>query len=184
MTRLNERTVKYASFWYRVEHLRAQGSVTMTSIPASLQEGVSVRPSARAPVNFFKQVWQSSDIRCMRAICSRTCILMVFLMAYLHALEAILFKFGPANSFLGNSTGVWWTDGRTDTPSYRNARTHLNIDFQKEECDLWKERSKPADLLKITVSQKHYFDISFLNRWNRRRLTWRSWAVRRNKPTL
>ena len=42
---------------------------------------------------------------------------------------AILLKFGPEIPFLRNPTCVGrtdgLTDGRTDTPSYRDARTHL-----------------------------------------------------------
>ena len=55
--------------------------------------------------------------------CPRTCLWIVFRMAYCLIPDAILFEFGP---FLRNSTRVWPTDGRTDVPTDRrtDGRTH------------------------------------------------------------
>ena len=53
------------------------------------------------------------------------------ILAYFFIPDAILFNFGP---FLGiqlvcDGRMDWWTDGRLDIPSYRDAWTHL----KKEE---------------------------------------------------
>ena len=51
--------------------------------------------------------------------------------------DAILFKFRPETTFLRNSTRVGRTDGpmdgRTDTPSYRDASMHLKRKKGKKE---------------------------------------------------
>ena len=54
------------------------------------------------------EFWQQ-----MRSLgnCSRTCLWIVFWMAYFLIPDAILFRFGP---FLRSSTRVWRTDGPTD----------------------------------------------------------------------
>ena len=60
----------------------------------------------------MKQVWRSSDVRCVLAICSRTRLWMVPQMVYFHVLSTIYFHFHRNVGFLKNSTCVWWTDGR------------------------------------------------------------------------
>ena len=71
-------------------------------------------------------------------------------MAKFHVPDAILLKFRP---FLRNSIRVWptdgRTDGRTDTPSYRAARTHLKIwkqnltnkNNRRRDVNVWKKRT-------------------------------------------
>ena len=51
----------------------------------------------------LSQVEQSTDNKCVLANCLRTCLLIVFQMAYFLIPDAILFEFGP---FLGNLTRV------------------------------------------------------------------------------
>ena len=70
----------------------------------------------------WKQVEQSSDNRCVLANCARICLWIVFQMAYFLIPDATLFELGP---FLGNSTRVWRTDGRTD------GRTHPLIEMRE-----------------------------------------------------
>ena len=70
-----------------------------------------------------KQVEQSSDNRCVLANCPRTCLFIVFQIAYFLIPDVILFQFGP---FLGNSTRVWRTDRPTDGRTDRRTDGRTN----------------------------------------------------------
>ena len=88
--------------------------------------------------------------------CPRTCLWIVYQMAYFLIPDAILFEF---SLFLGNSTRVWRTDrpmdGPTDTPSYRDAKTHLKTEEETGKTKNWKDSAKKGSLFgQITTGIK------------------------------
>ena len=125
----------------------------------------------------LEQVWQSSDVRCVLAICPRTCLWIVFQLAYFHVSDPILFKFSP---FLRISTRVWWTDGQTDGRAYgrmdgrtdrwtdgwtdgrTDGRTHPLIEMRERIC---KHRDK-RDILTIVSMVLNRFASTLMRMWD------------------
>ena len=89
-------------------------------------------------------------------------------MAYFLIPDAILFKFGP---FLGNSTRVWRTDGRTDPLIEMRER------ISKES---WRRRregrgGRSGNLMKIDKVDKLYVSLYSMRRVHGWRTSYSSW---------